>query len=509
MKDYYFINLNVVTPSKAVTRSSTRAGEDEVETIPGFTDENALVSAHVYFCTTDYKVLADFESDYVEPMDGNETSIRIKVNGIEELTSLAGETVRVLIVGNKIKADGTALYSPAINRIAGKEDLTTATFPIPGVTSDPIGDFGEAGFNLPLMSADYFQTIIPKPDSENGQTAEDVIKALFSRVTPSNAWWDVNGKSNRIKLERGVARIEFRGKVDAKVEEENMILEESYRYEVDGFTDLQVELTSMAPFNINKNCYLFHHTSAGSDLAWLNTSNELFGVENGKSDTFDGYNWIVSPWWTGSSQKPELWNPVGINNYRYTVDGVDVTSAEGSIAIEELKDRARSTELTWEGSAKGGYHPWCYVSENTLYSTALINGTNVGEYATGVAFKFKVLDKTGAALTASTRSEDMPQGCKWSVTDSGLLEITDYETGNWVQLEAEGGEYYLTYIAYLIHNVRNVGGPMYIGVVRNNTYQISISKLAGLPNPREPRELNLVLEVNVLDWNKRDVSMDF
>lgn len=520
--DYYYITLNVVTPTSPGTRADSQTTDQGASTdgeLAGVANENALVSAHLYFCDKDLKeVLADFESEYVAPVDDKGNSfLRIRVSNLSDLEKLVGqEDVKILLVGNEKVSNGT-LYTPSVN----PDDISAGTFSVSSLTGDPnpIGDYGTAGKVLPLVSAEPLNIGKFKEAEDGVTTAEEIIRSLFTRLTPTNAWWDVNSTNTPVKLERAVARIEYRGAIKESTEVDGADAQtekylETHDYAIDKMEDVKLRLHSMTPFNVNNKSYLFRHTSPGTDQA-RGTDIEIFGKENGKTAEFTGYNWIASPWWSDGGQ-PTFINGLTNTDKAYLVNGVDLGVDPSNIKIADLIGRTPSEEIKLSGAKySGGYHPWCYVSENTLYSQNLMEDEEVGKYATGVAFKFMVLDTEGKPITYDTHSsaQNFPLEIEWS-REAGkerCLEITNLKTYDWVQIEeGKDGFYYLDYVAYIIHNYNAAGiGPMFYGVVRNNTYQISISKLAGLPHPNDPRKVYLELDINVLKWERRDVGYDF
>lgn len=527
-KETYYINLNVVAPTQPGSRAegdensseenggstALPGGGSSSDDLPGATKENQLVSAHVYFCKNQtWEILADFESEYVAPVDETgKTTIRIKIDNINSLIKLAGqEDLKVLIVGNKKVAEGD-LYSPTISN----SDISKATFSVASLEANNrniIGAFGSDGKNLPLVSAEAFTYPEPIDPAQDGvKTAEEIIKALFDRSTPSIKWWDVN-KSNPIKLERAVARFEYRGKMS-----ENEVTPESHIYNIDGIEGVNLMLYSMTPFNVNKDCYLFRHTSPEVDETWDSSKVNIFGKENFNEQieeggsTFSGYKWIANPWWT--TKNHNLLNVFSIGSDSYLINGGNIGEAPGTVKINELTSY-KSEEYN-ASTQKGGYHPWIYVTENTLYSQELMeNDAEMVAHATGVAFKFKVVYADGKDIKFSTENTvNLPDAMAWSqeTGKENYLEITDWSTGDWVQIAPDANDrcYYLDYMAYIVHNYNSTGmGPMYYGVVRNNTYQISIAKLNGLPNPKEPRAFNLELSINVLKWSSKENNFDF
>ena len=524
-KDSYFLTLNVSPTDAGTTRSETvDDGSSSDKTVKGSKLETTIVSANLYFCVDD-QIIASFESDYIEPSKDKDDnfSIRFVINDdINQLEALVDkEDAELFIVANtKIGENATdILYTPDFG--ADGKDMMSATFNMGSdVTQYPIGDYGNDGHYMPLVNAEQMALKITKLSDE--ETAFEAIKRQFNINTGNINWWYVNDGES-LKLERAVARLEYRGKIreDLKQVEET---EDSHVYPV-GNTGMNIKLYSLIPFNVNKQSYLFKHTLEGTHTDATASGNDiqLFGKENGGKD--NAYNWISSPWWTpGYTQ--EFLNPLTMNSDQsaYEVKG------EGEILLTDLVKRTPSESNIQKVSGiwVGGFHPWCYVSENTLYNTEMmddeVRGADgkskmpaVAEKATGAAFKFMILDnqETGKPLTPGTESANLPGGI--TMDEDGKITITDMSTGDWIEVEptelTEGNEthnyYFLTYIACIKHNVSATTNAMRYGVVRNNSYQMSVSSINNLPLPKEPRTLFLELQINVLNWNKRDVQYEF
>lgn len=522
----FYLTLSVTSPNEAKTKSYTdndEEGDSSGKTLEGTTLESTLYSATIYFADEYNNLVASFESDYVEPMDGPNTTIRIVMTErLGELTSLVGQTAHIFIVGN---AD---VFTPSI---PNSKDLSEATFSTTSVKDDsdsPVGSFGTNGKTMPLMNATELTVRIPSKTGTQ-KTDEEAIKALFTRHTGTIAWWDIN-KGNPLDLERGVARLEYKDQPSTERDGINLP-EDSHVYWVPtvGKTDhLQIQLYSLEPFNINSEAYLFRHTAKGdfqkADLDEIT----LFGKER-DSENYEetgGYSWVASNWWTSpsASPTPSLLHKLTIDlaNSKYSID----------------KEGDALTLISKLVGCNTKYVPFYYVMENTLPSIELMDEFEepeedelpediVTKYATGVAFNFLVLDKNGDPLvyeeTVATEPGEEPAESKYpeGVTNSednvGNIVITDNE-GMWVELSpvtiTENGVthkyFFLKYICCIVHNDgtqkyddNSKYAPMYYGVVRNNTYQISVNSIKGLPIPQEPRTLYISVDVNILSWAKR------
>lgn len=520
----YYLTLNIKTPSDAGTRAGGKDTDENGgsgETLQGTSAETTLTSAHIYFCLNN-DIKADFEADYVSEMNGSATSMRVEISdeGLEKLSSLVGETVQtaqVFVVGNT-KNNGEAFFSPSIG---SSGDISLKTFSVSSATDDLIGDFGESGHLMPLVNAEKFEITIPEKGTSQPL---DIIKGMFNRFTPTIAWWDLESTKNTDKttlnLERAVARFEYKdidrdgfpeypSQTNIELEGRKTGTEIDYSYFI-GNLDVVAVLDQIQPFNVNKTAYVFRNVSVGTYSAWASSSLELLGVERGNVD--NQYNWVVSPWWLKSPQTPSFANKLNITQTEYQIEG---TAGAGKKYISELIGRTNGS------NPADGYMPFCYVTENTIPEIRLMadvdteNNPSLTKYATGVMFYLKVLDKKGKPIDKET-TEDLPAEVTRS-TETGKTDyivITDPATGKWVELAPSKDKdnndcYYLKYIACIVHNDGKKGtgatfAPMYYGVVRNNTYQIRVSKVDGLPLPQDPKTLFLQVDINVLDWTVRD-----
>lgn len=580
----YYMNLHVSLPTEKGTRSETDEKGESGSTVDGTTKESTLYSASIYLCVDNKVKLELTTTSLSKQQSGDNYTLTARINNIEDLAALAGEDVQILIAGNSREAS-------YFHNLSTTVDATDAVFDITGVDAMPIGDFGSEGHELPLVNSANNTFSF-----EEGESDEETLDNLLDMFTGEGEIDKYYSYTEPIKLERAVARIEFKDKTrpSSGIEEEEGgedpeeeigqlddegepgeeggsedtapsiedLLKKDYHYQI-GSSDYVIELKEMQVFNVNPQSYLFRQGAEG-DKTKATEERDIFIVENGDASG-ETYNWIVTPDWdyndagdAGEYTKSDtkaLLNPLQISD-----DGYKVTGNGGKITIDELKVR--------EVSDEDGYHPWCYVSENTLPSTALMATADeegneiVAKYATGVAFKFAILDKDGNQMTTSTPEEKWRDGITKSQTeghtDDGTITLTDSE-GKYIDVtpeveddeevdngedgeeteegegeveEAEGGEeideddengevnkegkYYITYYGFIVHN--NPQGynpkegnfaPMYYGVVRNNTYQLSINSIEHLPSPKEPDSYCLALEIRVLAWARRDITIQW
>lgn len=533
-KTQYQLSINVVIPGDTSTRSATdgdgssTTGADGSAggTIAGTHTENILTSAAVYFCV-DNIVRFSLESDYVEEVSssGNVTNRIVKKlsdTDLSNLVSLAGEPeVQVFIAGNSYGVG--QVFTPT--GVSVSSDISEATFPVNSVTGNPIGDFGKDGKRLPLVNAsEYTLDFSGITGADYNEILNSLLAAFFTDMThgPNEVWWPVNKDLTEgnilINLERGVARLEYQDLLTRRStpssnpqREVNDDLPKNTFWVAD--MNLQVELVSLQPYNINKTSYMYRHGSEG-DMEKATGISDIFKVENG--GVSGAYNWISNPDWnlTGgtysfTSDTRSFVNPLVISETAYSINSNDAKYKIDS-----------SFEARTNGSSDG-YHPMCYVSENTLYSTDLMEEMDgdgkplAAKYATGVMFTFKVLDGHGNPIKSPNKGYN-EANLPLEVTRMGdNIIITEPISGRWVELTPGDQDcYYMNYIANIVHNDMEmqedgVKAPMYLGVVRNNTYQISIRKITGLPYPREPRTMYLQVRINVLKWDQRKNHFEF
>ena len=479
--------ISVAMPNQPATRGMN--GESS-----GLTNEMLLKSATIYFCVDDEVKMKLFTED-CNTEEGGKVSIRAVVDDETSLYELAGKKVSVWLVGN---AQELTMQHNLSDNIAegGCLSPSEAVFRINDIEALPIGATGESGHLLPLVNASEFIL-----DLEDIEANDAEIGTLFQRNGNNESVWQLNESAAPLQLERGVARIDFKdidrsGFPDNVTPDSHSVgLSLPYSYII-GNTSVIVRLHHMQPFNVSPESYLFRHTSEGS-FTEAKSPADLLGAE-GREQASGSYRWVATPDWelTGGAftKRSNFLNPLTIDGRNYRIEG-----EKGKIDIEELIKIA---------PADDGYYPWCYVTENTLPSVSLMIDRDdegnpvVSNYATGVAFTFEVLDTNGNPLRFSANREGYPSEITNSEGGSETICIHENEKSS-MEIEPEDGGYYLTYIAYIVHedSEENSQGdipPMHYGVVRNNIYQMSISRINALPNatdqnvdvetPREPSE---------------------
>lgn len=529
-----FLSLNISVPVEGATRTRSFTednGDSSDDVILGTTAESLIHSATLYFVDKQSGQIAlqlEARRDIEAPDEDGNTVLYAEIEDITTLTAsqIAGHTFYIYIVANSGEASFLHNFSDTgAGNVLRPEN---AVFNVSNF-SGPVGLFPSGGKTMPLVNNDYSLEVTIPSDADPDVLISKVM-GLFSDVHDNEAHWKIN-ENRAIQLERAVARLEYHdleGRVSSSdtptgtaASRDNKDLPPN-TYWVGSSMNVCLRLASLQPFNINRQAYLFRHGATGTTTAAAGQST-IFVTENGGGSS---YNWITNPDWSlsGTSwSKPEVsssgyLNPISVSETDYSVSGSD-----GLVTVETLETASNGQD---------SFHPFAYVMENTLPSVSLManysaSGSDlvplVTKYATGVAFRFLVLKNQTDPVTYDPDKSGFPSEFDWSIEtgETDHLQITDSETGQWVDIpptvetDANGTSvkhYYLTYIAMMVHNDPQDAGydpsadkfaPMYYGVVRNNSYQITVRSITGLPLPRDPKTIFLQIDCKVADWKKR------
>lgn len=521
-----YVSLTVKTPATRSTRDDNDKGYTEengnshLESVTGTENETRLHSAVIFFVDEEGEVCLklDADDDIIGPYKGI-TNITAEIEDISKLTALKGKTLELYVVGNEYQTSlNHTLSDKSENGKTNKPE--DAKFSIDSYGA-PIGRFNHGGNIMPLVNASA-GPVITIPNTEGDELVKYII-SKFDRHGKDALYWDINNKDNALDLERAVARFEYHDLLTretlneggdmagvAAAESKNLPKNQFY---IEGM-GIILELAGLKPFNVSKEAYLFRHTAEGS-LEKATGSAGIFGIENGGNNR---YTWVANPDWgtlaNGAYSLNETRASTFLNELKITETAYEIGPGSDWIDISTIEGNSNEQD---------DYHPFAYVMENTLPSVDLMEeyeetqGTNgveknyiVTKYATGVAFKFKVMDNKGKAFTKETSAEDTPAQYTWDTENVDDLIITDPATTKWVKVNQESdGCYYLTYIAVVVHNdsdnkaAGKEYAPMYYGVVRNNTYQISVKSIKFLPLPREPQTVFVTIDCRVAPWDTR------
>lgn len=496
----YYITLTLTVPN--TTRSSTNTdGSSSDGMLSGTSLESSLQNAQLFFCVGN-KIVASFTAYYPTLTDlGDENkydktyTVTAYIDDISKLEELAGKKVDLFVVGN---FDTVSNHS--FTNAQGDASFTISDSESSPIESSPIGDFGTDGRGkvMPLVNAEEFEI-----NAFKEKTDLEGIKGLFTK--DENSSFSIFNIGS-FDLERAVARIDW-----ADGSGKNWI------YPIGGEnSDIKVQLYELQPFNVNSKSYLFRHTALGNNIEAYVNSISIFGDEKG---TGTGYNWIASSDW-GLDEK-SLLNPTKTDdsNIDETIKVITgIKSNEGKILISNLEKRNPSSTYN-----DINYYPWRYVTENTVNS----NNIDFTQNATGIAIKFRVLDASGDnPLTPQTEDNLIPSGIEKVTPEEGededknTIKITNPADQTWITVDYDGSDsgYFITYYVYVVHNhdkYKSHSGdnadalcPMEYAVVRNNVYQLKVNSISGLPNPNEPDNKYLNMEIRVLSWAKREIHIE-
>lgn len=325
-----------------------------------------------------------------------------------------------------------------------------------------------------------------------------------------------------------------------------------------------VELTQMAMFNIAKNYFHFPRTSP--TWQWTNINEE--GAPNYElCGDLEGY--VMSPNQNNFKSDNNL-SPTTLNNYFFCSilnNNMSSTSSTPSkvltwtsIKPSDWNSRTDDNHNSWEGAENTSYKIWRYTTENTIPGGD-DNGTKnekVG-ITTGVVFKgeftpvdrtvwngnviyiynnivygdFNALkdyvDKNPNSVVAAAFKEvssftapgekDPSENLLTGLSSDGHNGFTAYEP----EQKGMGDKaiYVMYYFYYNRHNSNgnnNLMGINEFGVVRNNVYKLSVTKVGALGSPKSPdnpdnpdEEENAYFTVNclVMPWTVRVNNIEF
>lgn len=457
--DFYF-SFNVNLPQDINSRSETNTDGSSSSGQQGATNpENALLTASLYIAESNGDVLLILDTPTSKiPRTNNGFSLTYLVKS-EEIKKLTGKILELYMVGNQHVIPNQTLSST----VSPKD----ATFTVDGLETTPIGKFGENGKTMPLVNAKKYEVNFTKV---TGETDQEILESLKENFEVSdNRTFPITG--DVLELERAVARFDISDKDD----------NDDFKYVIEG-SNLNLELFSLQPLNVNNEAYLYRHVVNGSTTTAFEPGEmHLLEVERGKTET--GYNWVANPDWDLTLKKKKdpkdyFFNTVTIG--KNSINNDVITGVDGTAAIHKISTITSECKSKYPETVENvsrTYYPFCYVMENTVPSVALMEGSNLWKYATGLAFTFRILDTKGNPLTTDNYPTEVSKLSDKTIRvtlPNGLWKDVDYDDTN------KG--YFLTYYAFIKHNVSKTIKAMEYAVVRNNVYQISVKSIKNLPD---------------------------
>ena len=294
----------------------------------------------------------------------------------------------------------------------------------------------------------------------------------------------------------------------------------------------QVEMVSMAPFNIAKSFYTLPRVSAdGSDNGWEICGDEVYNRVTGVG------NYVVTP-----NYADKITNSITslAGNYYEAFSGLANYEALTMYAnIKEWYATAdNDNDENWTATDKDGYKIWRYVTENTIPQ---IDKQRKG-ITTGVVFKGRLTNPAEGSLMASAMNNHKPiyfyngtcygdianlrrvvanldpsatmrqkfeqvfagknylkfstndQGERvYEVIDNDLVDATSAENNSTFKIirPSADNQYYVYYVYYNRHNDNgnnNSMGVMEFATVRNNVYKLSVTKVSDFGHTNDPKD---------------------
>ncbi|MCH5231347.1 MAG: fimbria major subunit [Muribaculaceae bacterium] len=530
----YYIEVNVQVPQDLKTRDGEPItddlaaeneckiesidlyflqAEDEMQTVDGVTSVKVKKNTVLYALQKgDSDQFIDNGTDS-EGQQQYTVKMKMDSNRFSGLARLAGKTVNLLAVCNPL---GT--INEGENAEPGTFQFTTELFHQSGE--------GCNGKVLPMANTGYYP--IDNFKDCSGDDTEAIIAQIKTLFHPVGS--DLIHKlGDPLEVERSVARLDLKDNTRGTHH-----TAEEWTYTI--LNDLYIKLDGLLPFNVNRSSFIARHV-AGSDDAEEAAENYFFLERPQESEHNYSKIWFADPTWQ--------WNITGDNPNTYSKVASTDPNAENHYEIPLSIDEDGACYLsplytgnfTSISSFTGNGHtpikehyPFTYISENTIPKASMWASdeeTNeLPKYATGVAFRFKLLETDGETpLTVSSFSEDEPAGAseeskipsviRFDEEDESI-RITNSE-GNYIIVKPEGAPgatndkryYYITYYGFIDHGDTANGSPMAYSVVRNTVYQMSINDVTDIPQPKEPDSFFLALEIKVLAWVKRDITVTF
>ena len=305
-----------------------------------------------------------------------------------------------------------------------------------------------------------------------------------------------------IGLERAVAKIELTQK------QETFPLKDPA-----GKVYCTIKLNNFRMLNLATQFYTFRHTAVLNDFQEPGSyTDENFG------DINDNNGYAIDPYF-----------------FKKTVeDAKDFTNADGFFA-QALVD-LDINDSNWAGMAQAGSWSHVYCLENCMFVNAQLNA-----YSTGVMFKAnmdiatdRVFDENGDNISNPSNwpskmfyfnynfytsvdaiRKQVLNNLPEDITDDSATEILAEYSIKRFQKTENYSCYYNYWIKHEDNNSTEMG-VMEFGIVRNNIYRLSISKVAGLGSgepyiePEQPDEYKAELDINinVFPWAVRNQDVE-
>lgn len=448
-------------PNVAFSRSAESSGVTEV----GSKEEYAVKSLTVYLFDSTTKTLKDQQ----ELKNINQTGANgQKIQYTADKITVNPGTYNIFAIANGKAITGNISTQDAfLNAVDG---ITYSEGKIPSVPAN--------GFVMTNRGAANLNVEVSKP------TDSDKVTSVS------------------IGLERVVAKIELTQK------QETFPLKDPA-----GKVYCTIKLNNFRMLNLATQFYTFRHTAVLNDFQEPGAyTDENFG------DVNDENGYVIDPYF-----------------FKKTVEGAkDFTNADGFFA--QALVNLDINDSNWAGMAQANSWSHIYCLENCMYIDAQLNA-----YSTGVMFKAnmdiatdRVFDENGDNISNpsnwTTRlfyfnynfytSVDAIRKLVLNNLPEDITDDSDTKTlAKYSIKRFQKSENYSCYYNYWIKHEDNNStemGVMEFGIVRNNIYRLSISKVAGLGSgepyiePEQPDEYKAELDINidVFPWAVRNQDVE-
>lgn len=290
----------------------------------------------------------------------------------------------------------------------------------------------------------------------------------------------------------------------------------------------QIEMVSMAPFNIAKDFYTLPRVSAdGTDTGWDICGDEVFNVATRVG------NYVVSP--NFNAKKASSIANLS-ENYNEAFSGLANYEALTMYAnIKEWYEKAdNDKDENWTATDKDGYKIWRYVTENTIpqvdyqrkgittgivFKGRITNPTNVlmknamdahkaiyfynGTCYGDIANLRRVVANLDEGATMRNKFETVFAGKnyleydkvkgEYTVKDDALEDATPEMNNSTFKIirPSSDNQYYVYYVYYNRHNDNrnnSAMGIMEFATVRNNVYKISVRTVSDFGHTNDPKD---------------------
>ena len=559
----FYLTLNVVVPTEDNSRSSTNpdgTSDNNPPTLPGSNNENTISSAKIFFFDQNsHKQLCSFLAFRGNDINANQTlgsySITTKIE-FDEIKELIGKKVNLYVLANidQFKTgEGSSDEEKFLNGTFLTGELGT------GYAKRFLTD--KNGELCPLTNNDYYTIDLTNINASlSNEELRLLIQSLFKENYSDGKRWDISTSdpiydsnnnliftgSGKLSLQRSIARVDiYVGGNGSGLEKIIYNLPNAEMSYPGGTQEVYMQMYSIQLFNVSKETFLFRHISEGNGTNGKSTDGQvkLFGIENGYTgQTFENeteksisYNWIYDSDW---SEKYNITNTSALDPgvsmfYNQPVISEEIWSLNGAAAFNTIQHiEPWLSGNTNADYALPGYVPWYYVSENTLPTTEKMTMA----LSTGILYIFKLCNAEGNPLIfRDNEGKDLKfpdENGELTLSSPSLIRITlkggdndgYYQEIPLTMPNSENNDpnagYFLSY-KYLIEHNRSIRGtidnntgkkngalaPMQIGIVRNNIYALKVTGINNLPQPHEPDNFYLSVDIKVLAWAKRDITV--